>query len=189
MSDVSRTPACRPDLRALFTRTYGQERTFIQSLVRRHGVPLGDVEDVVQEVFVVLHTRLPELQAETALRFWLRSVAVRVCSNHRRKLAVGLRRGALAEPIDPDTLHDVARSSPDEAFALSELRRALMRAVERLDGTKKEVLMLTALEERTAREIAELTKTPSNTVSSRLRAARKTLANIVGTGPGGSFWV
>jgi RNA polymerase sigma-70 factor, ECF subfamily len=175
-------PACRPDLPVRFARTYREEHDFVVSLVRRLGVPAGDVEDAVQDVFVVLHRRLHELEAGVALRYWLRSVTFRVCSNHRRKLSVHWPRSR-GEPIDPDSLHDVLHRLPDEARALSEARQALARALSRLDGEKLEVFVLTELEERTASEIAELTQTSPNTVASRLRAARKRIAHVIRAGP------
>lgn len=185
MSHGSTASACGPRLRALFTRTYREEREFIRSVVRRLGVPPADVEDAVQDVFVVLHRRLHELDASTALRFWLSSVAFRICSNHRRKFSTGPR--LRAEPLEPDTLHDVSACWPDEACALGEVRRALTRAFEQLDGKKKEVLVLTELEERSVREIAQLTQTLPNTVSSRLRAARRHVAHAVRAGQRDSF--
>jgi RNA polymerase sigma-70 factor, ECF subfamily len=178
MSQGSTAPECGPSLRALFTRTYQEERKFIRSVVRRLGVPPGDVEDAVQDVFVVLHRRLHELDADTALRFWLGSVAFRVCGNHRRKTSLQSHVGVL----EPDTLHDLSQRRPDEACALSEIRRALMRAFEQLDDKKQEVLVLAELEERSAREIAQLTQTLPNTVSSRLRAARQHVAHAVRAG-------
>jgi RNA polymerase sigma-70 factor, ECF subfamily len=169
-----------------FARTYRDERDFVVRLVRRLGVPPSDVEDAVQDVFVVLHRRLHELETGAAVRFWLRSVAFRVCSNHRRKLSVHWPRGR-GERIDPDSLHDIVHHLPDEAHALSEARRALARALARLDDEKQEVFVLTELEQRTAGEIAVLTRTSPNTVSSRLRAARKRIASAMRTGPPLSF--
>ena len=162
----------RPDSPACFLRTYRDERDFVVGVVRRLGVPPSDVEDAVQDVFVVLHRRLPELETGPALRFWLRSVAFRVCANHRRWRAVHWRRGR-GEPIDPDSLYDVVHRPPDEARLLSEAQEALVRVLAKLDDEKQEVFVLTELGERTAGEIAVLTRTSPNTVSSRLRAARK----------------
>jgi RNA polymerase sigma-70 factor (ECF subfamily) len=181
-----RTAACRPEFPVCFVRTYRDERAFVASLVRRLGVPPSDVEDAVQDVFVVLHRRLHELETGVALRFWLRSVAFRVCSNHRRKLSLHWPRGR-GERIEPDSLHDITHHLPDEARALSEGRQALARALARLDAEKQEVFVLTELEERTAGEIAVLTRTSPNTVSSRLRAARKRIASAMRAEPPASF--
>jgi RNA polymerase sigma-70 factor, ECF subfamily len=181
MTYPAKMPAGPADLPVCFASTYRDERDFVVRVVRRLGLPPDDVEDAVQEVFVVLHRRLHELETGAALRFWLRAVAFRVCANHRRRLSVQWRRGR-GEPIDPDSLYDVVHRLPDEARALSEGRQALVRALAKLDGEKQQVFVLTELEERTAGEIAVLTRTSPNTVASRLRAARKRIANSMRAG-------
>lgn len=160
-----------------FASTYRKERSFIAQVVRRLGVPPSDVEDVVQEVFVVLHSHLPALEQGTPLRLWLRAVAIRVSSNHRRRLTRRRRwPGRDGDAIDPDTLVDARQCPPDECLAQSEVRLLLARAVRRLDKKKREVFLLSEVEERTALEIAGLIRVSPNTVSSRLRAARRHLA-------------
>jgi len=180
MTFTGRAPVGRPDSLECFLRTYRAEREFVVGVVRRLGVPASDVEDAVQEVFVVFHRRLPELEPGPALRFWLRSVAFRVCANHRRRLAVHWQRGR-ADALDPDSLYDDVHRPPDEARLLSEARETLVRVLAKLDDEKQEVFVLTELGERTAGEIAVLTRTSPNTVASRLRAARKRIESALRT--------
>ncbi|HEY3497654.1 MAG TPA: sigma-70 family RNA polymerase sigma factor [Polyangiaceae bacterium] len=150
-------------------------------------MPPGDVDDAVQEVFVVLHRRMGELDTGNALHGWLRSVAVRICSNQRRNRRRRPSPDRAGEPLDPDALCDVNHPGPDDARARSELRDALRHVLGSLDHEKREVFVLTELEERTAREVATLTRTCPNTVASRLRAARRKLAHAVRAGPLNSF--
>lgn len=172
------------DLSRHFSSTYRKERQFIAQVVRRLGVPPADVEDVVQEVFVVLHSHLYALEHGAPLRLWLRAVAIRVSSNHRRRLS---RRRCWpardGETIDPDTLVDTRQSSPDDTLVQTEVRAQLARAVRRLDAKKREVFFLSEVEERTALEIACLIRVSPNTVSSRLRAARRHLAQSLRAAP------
>lgn len=165
-------------VRARFVRTYREERAFVAGVVRRQGVPLGDVDDAVQDVFALLHARLPGLDDRAPLRAWLKSVAIRMSQNRRRKVqrqrtAVDASGGA----YDPDGLSDASQSLPDEGVVRVEEREAIHRALCALDDSKREVLVLTVFEERTALEIAGLMATSPNTVSSRLRAARERLAD------------
>jgi RNA polymerase sigma-70 factor (ECF subfamily) len=156
-----------------FDDTYREHRDFILRVVRRLGIPAGDVEDVVQDVFVVLHARLPQLHARASLRPWLRTVAVHVCNNRRRSLSHRRGRQPLGDQhVDPDALCGSQRA-PDDSAADHEERSALAHALSQLDPQKRQVFVLTALEDRTAVEIAGLIRTSPNTVSSRLRAARQ----------------
>jgi RNA polymerase sigma-70 factor (ECF subfamily) len=165
------------EARVRFDDTYRTNRDFILGVVRRMGIPAGDAEDVVQDVFVVLHSRLPELHARASLRPWLRTVAVHVCNNRKRSIMHRQRRQLSGEHhVDPDALCDGAQGGPDESAARGEERSALVSALAQLDPQKRQVLVLTALEDRTAAEIAGLICTSPNTVSSRLRAARQRVA-------------
>jgi RNA polymerase sigma-70 factor (ECF subfamily) len=187
MEQRAQAPALPPDSESpsartrRFDLTYREDRAFVLRVVRRLGIPSGDIEDAVQDVFIVLHARLPHLHHRAPLRPWLRSVAVRVCSNRRRSALLQRNRRQLRgdEALDPDSLFDLQQCAPDEAMAKAEQRDALVHALEQLDAAKRQVLVLTALEDRTASEIAGLIRTSPNTVSSRLRLARKSLVQAL----------
>src|SRR4051812_14876685 len=68
---------------------------FVLRLVRRLGVRASDVDDVTQEVFVIVHRRLADLQAGVPVRSWLFGIARRVVANYRRQLQ---RRQELPSP-------------------------------------------------------------------------------------------
>ena len=160
------------ELSAEFTETYLRERRFLLDLVRRLGVPQADLEDAVQDVFVVLHSRFRQLERGAGLRFWLSAVAVRICHHRRRSLA---RRRIVCPPESERALErlvDATQHLPDESSANNEQRRLLAAAVARLDDSKRQVFILAELEQRTGKEIAALTRVSRNTVASRLRIAR-----------------
>jgi len=159
-----------------FSATYRKERGRILRLVRRLGVPQGDVEDAVQDVFLALHSRFHELDHGNALHLWLVAAALRVCSNRRRSL---LRRSAglgLHRDLQVEQIVDSRQILPDERSADNERRRLLACAIGRLDSNRRQVFVLAELEERTAEEIAKITSVSRNTVSSRLRIARQRVA-------------
>lgn len=172
-------PAPRLDRSSQFAATYARERPFVLALVRRLGVPADGVEDATQEVFLVLHSRLGELDPNTPLRVWLRAVAQHVCSNDRRSRWRRMRWVAPGDPIEPDTLPDLASERPDGATSARELRRLLLQSIERLSPKKRDVLVLALLERRTAVEIAAMKRISPNTASSRLRAARADCARAL----------
>jgi len=164
------------DLRVHFLEVYRRERAYVLGIVRRLGVLQADAEDVVQNVFLILHARFHELDRSSGVRLWLRAVAVRVSSNHRR--AVSRRRldsWREQDKLETENLVDIQQEPPDESVAQNEERRLLLRAIQELDPKKREVWMLSALEGRTAGEIAKLIRISPNTVASRLRAAQSQL--------------
>lgn len=133
--------------------------------LRRLGVEHAQLDDAVQDVFIVVHRRLPEFDGRS-LRGWLYAIAVRVASDHRRG-----RAQQRAEPLPP-TLVD-PRPDPAQTSELEESVRLLHQLLAELDEPKRTVFVLGELEELSVPEIAAALAENQNTVASRLRAARR----------------
>jgi RNA polymerase sigma factor (sigma-70 family) len=163
---------CTGEASAQFTDTYLRERRYLLNLVRRLGVPQADLEDAVQDVFLIFHSRFLDIERGAELRFWLSAVAVRICAHRRRSIA--RRRIARSSESERalEELVDTTQHPPDESSLENEQRRLLAAAVARLDDSKQRVFILAELEQRTGKEIAALTRVSRNTVASRLRIAR-----------------
>jgi RNA polymerase sigma-70 factor (ECF subfamily) len=148
--------------------------------VVRLGVPDHAAEDAVQDVFLVVHRRLADFRGESTLRTWVYGIAVRVARNYRRGLR---RRDVRTESSErPSQMERIAESidcAPDALLARSEAARVLSRVLDELDDDLREVFVLAELEEMTAVEIAAILGTNSNTVSSRLRMARRAFERSV----------
>ena len=147
---------------ALYRKHYG----FVWRSVRRLGVPDSEVDDVVQEVFVIVHRRLPEFEGRSAITTWLFGIAYRVVRDHRRKIASRMRREAEVTAGKPPT-------EPDKRLARHQAVDVLDGLLADLDEDKRAVFVMAEIVKMTANEIAEVVGVSPNTVSSRLRAARK----------------
>jgi RNA polymerase sigma-70 factor (ECF subfamily) len=153
-----------------FDRVYRDHVRFVWRCVRRLGVDDSSVEDVVQDAFVVVHRRLGEFEGRSTTRTWLYGIVRRVVADHRRTR----RRKPLHLVEHPQEETEVAATGDAHSDAERSEQVALMRRVlARLSDEKREVLVLADFEEMTMSEIAEATDTNPNTVSSRLRAARR----------------
>jgi RNA polymerase sigma-70 factor (ECF subfamily) len=155
-----------------FEEVYDEHFAFVWRSVRRLGVAEAQVDDAVQEVFVVVHRRFATWEGKGALRSWIFGIARRVVADHRRtarrKPGAGVVGGA------EDLSIEVVDGSPGpfEQAALSEAARTLAELLGAMDEEKREVFMLADLEGMPAPEIADALETNVNTVYSRLRAAR-----------------
>lgn len=147
---------------------YQEHAPFVWRVVRLLGVPGASVEDVVHDVFMVVHRRLGEFEGRSAIRTWLYAIARGVVANHRRGAA---RRGVMA-PVDAELRDTSAAGDPRGAAERAEAGRILTDLVGRLDDEKREVFVLVEVEEVPVTEVAELLGIPLNTAYSRLRAAR-----------------
>jgi RNA polymerase sigma-70 factor, ECF subfamily len=155
---------------------YRAEASYIANLLRRRGTPECEVEDVVHEVFIVLLRRALELEDGVDVRRWLGAVAVLLNRNRARSLR--RRRPETARTttrLDPDALADGTLARIDDTVVASQDAVRLARAMASLDRDKRDVLLMTVWEDRTAADIAALRQLSPNTVSSRLRAARRML--------------
>jgi RNA polymerase sigma-70 factor (ECF subfamily) len=151
---------------ARFDAAYREHAAFVWRVLRGMGIREPAVEDAVQDVFVVVHRRLPEFDGRCSIKTWLFEIAYRVACDYRRKH----KRARGHEPL-PEELRDAAPGPADAA----EQRQALQTLADALDALSDEqriVLVLTEIEGLTAPEIASVTGTGLNTVYTRLRRAR-----------------
>ena len=84
---------------------FREHGAFVHRILRRLGVHPADVDDALQEVFVVVHRRLPEFDRDASMRPWVYGISVRVASRARRRRWSSREVGAeeAPEPIDPTT--------------------------------------------------------------------------------------
>jgi RNA polymerase sigma-70 factor (ECF subfamily) len=168
MKQAFASPNQAGPVRLEFRAVYDTYFAFVWRAVANRGVPHSAMDDVIQEVFLVVHRKLGEFEGRSTLRTWLAGIVRRVVADHLKKRA----NQATGQEIVEDHL---LQSAEDPA---SELERratvALVSAVlDKLSEPHREVFMLYELEQLTVREIAELTETNESTVQTRLMAARR----------------
>lgn len=153
-----------------FESIYRQYFDFVWSSVRRLGVGPAAMEDVVQQVFIVIHSRLHTLEQPQALRSWIYGIVRRTVSDHHRSRRVREASGAaLAVEPNPQALP----RTPFDLVEQNDQVKLLFALLEELDEPKREVFTMAELDELTVPEIAEILAIPLNTAYSRLRAARQ----------------
>jgi RNA polymerase sigma-70 factor (ECF subfamily) len=163
--------AARPALG--FDEVYDQCFDLVFRNVRRLGVPDAQVDDAVQEVFLVVHRRLDEFEGRSTLKTWVISIVARVASDCRRTLRRKSPHTRGEGPVDADTVPDERGGDPHTRAERSEAVRRLHRVLDELDDDKRTVLVMAELEQMSAPEIAEALGENVNTIYARLRAARR----------------
>lgn len=168
-----RAGALFPAQPASFEAIYDEHFSFVWRNARRLGVPDTSVDDAVQEVFLVVHRRLRELELHTSLKGWIFGILVLVVRAHRRSVRRRSPHDCSTEaPVDADTIADESANPHDRAERLEGVQ-LLHRLLDELDDDKRTVLVLAELEQQSAPEIAEALGENVNTVYARLRAARR----------------
>lgn len=144
---------------------YHEHFDYLWGLIGRLGVPRSQLEDAVQEVFMVLHRRRHEFRGDASVRTWLHGIAVHVARRQRDRA----RRHA-APPHG--VLVPQAPMSPEAGASAKQSLARLDRILAGLADEQREVFVLAEVGELAAPEIAELLALNLNTVYSRLRLAR-----------------
>jgi RNA polymerase sigma-70 factor (ECF subfamily) len=156
-----------------FDDVYEAHFKFVWKAARRLGVPEASLDDVVQEVFVVVHRKLHE-QNVTSVRSWLYAIVLHAARNHRRGSRGGHREIAQSgTEQDVETMAVHPSLPPDESAARDEGLRVLEKILSTLDEEKLEVFVMAEIEQLTVPQIAELLGINVNTAYARLRAARQ----------------
>lgn len=179
-SDDAQSDAATPHVATRsFEQVYEAYSAFVWRNARRLGVPSTGAEDVVQDVFIVVQRRLPDFDGRTAIQSWIFGILVRVVSHHRRSYQ---RKDARCVSLEPGmAYHNTSLAgarSPSEQAENAERIRLLEKLLGQLDEGKRTLLVLSELEGWTLREIAEYLGSNTNTVHSRLRAAKRAFEDL-----------
>jgi len=108
-----------------FDAIYEENLTYIWRAARRLGIDPADTDDVVQEVFLVAHRRLPEFEGRAQVKTWLFKILVRVVRHYFRTQKRKPGHRPSEAPHEIDGLHAPSASSPAEAAERAEAVRIL----------------------------------------------------------------
>jgi RNA polymerase sigma-70 factor (ECF subfamily) len=136
---------------------------------------LHDAEDLVQDVFVTAFRRLGDFDAERPLAPWLRSIALNLLRNHRRKFR--------AESIGGnDELQALLEAQIESSLAAgNETGRltAMRDCLEQLDGPVKQLLLAHYSDGVTLRDLAQRSGRGYSAVAMQVHRLRELLASCV----------
>jgi RNA polymerase sigma-70 factor (ECF subfamily) len=142
---------------------------FVWCSLQRLGVRPADLEDALQEVFVVVYRKLASFDRSSRLSTWLFGISMRVASAYRRKAyhrrertVLDLEAMAGASPAD----------DPEEALVEQQARARLASVLDALEPARRAIFVMFEIESIACHEIAEQLGLPLGTVYSRLGAAR-----------------
>ncbi|MES1186585.1 MAG: sigma-70 family RNA polymerase sigma factor [Myxococcales bacterium] len=142
---------------------------FVWCSLQRLGVRPADLEDALQEVFVVVYRKLASFDGSSRLTTWLFGISMRVASAYRRKAyrrrertVVDMEATAGASPFD----------GPEDALVERQSRQRLTEVLDELEPARRAIFVMFEIESIGCPEIAEQLGLPIGTVYSRLGAAR-----------------
>jgi len=126
-------------------------------------------EDATQDAFVTAFERLDTLRDPAAFAGWLRRIVRTACSRLVR------RKDFHFLPLAATASAPIASHDPARAAEKSELRDAVMKAIQDLAEPQREVTTLFYINGYSHKDIADFLEVPVGTVKTRLHASRKRL--------------
>jgi RNA polymerase sigma-70 factor, ECF subfamily len=154
------------------TEIHRAHASFVWLTLQRLGVRPSDLEDALQEVFVVVHRRLPTYDRKSKLTSWLFGICLKVAAQFRRR--AHLRREESVGEL-PERQSSPG-PSPEQVALELEGRRELERVLDVLEPRQRAVFVMFEIDGLSCVEIASFLDVPLGTVHSRLHAARKAFA-------------
>lgn len=153
--------------RARLAAIYAEHADFVVRVARQLGAPMAELEDVVHDVFLVVHRRHAEYDSSRgSLRSWLYGICRNVVFHQvRGRTRAELRLQRVPEPT--------AGPDPDELLAQARAMATVQEFLGELDEGRRMVFALIDIEGLAAPEVAQAMNLNLNTVYSRLRLARK----------------
>ncbi len=157
-----------------FEDVYDTQFSFVWRSILSRGVPRAAVDDVVQEVFMVVHRKLGSFEGRSSLRTWMWTIVRRVVRDYLQKHG----NAPAGEPLADE--HASSAQSPAEALDQKDAAA--------VGDAQREVFVMYEIEEMTGAEIAEALAVNENTVRTRLRAARQIFSSGVLAQRAGQLW-
>jgi RNA polymerase sigma-70 factor (ECF subfamily) len=150
---------------------FDRELTYLYATLRRLGARSEDIEDLLQDIFVVLHRQWPNLDLSRSIRPWLFGVAFRVLLTHRRRRMREIPRDGL----DPQ---DVSLD-PESQAQSQELIALVWAGLDAVPEPRRIVVTMHDVEGLDVVEIARRLSITKFGVYARLHKGRKELASAV----------
>lgn len=134
-------------------------------------------EEVFQETWLSLIRSQSEQREAVLFKTWLYQIGRNRLIDHWRKL--GRHQAGHAEYDEQQHAPHDPQPGPEQQLCLSRDQQRLQAALDDLPSEQREVFLLRAHGELELSEIAELTRTPAETVKSRLRYAMQKLRRLL----------
>jgi RNA polymerase sigma-70 factor (ECF subfamily) len=149
---------------------FKQYAPFVAGFLIRMGISRSDLDDVMQDVFLVAHKLGGYAPGPAKPTTYLANIALRAATTHRRKHQVR----SFVRPNE-ELVGDAASQGQDPERTADSQRqmRLLNAALERLDEDKRAIFVMAEIHGETVVSIAAGLGIPVDTAYSRLRAARK----------------
>jgi len=155
--------------RAAFEELFARYRKPLYGFFGRRLNNSERADDLTQETFLAVIRAVSRYEPRASVRTYLYGIALKLVAAERRKV---FRNSAWSSALGLGTTEPNTDRTPDTVLWVRQ-------ALERLDASDREILMLREYEQLSYSDIAELLRIPVNTVRSRLFRSRLALKDYL----------
>lgn len=149
-------------------------------MARRYARREEEVEDIVQEILLKAYTRLETWRADAPFEHWLMRLGTRICYDFLRQHQRS--REITSTELSRDEVDWMERQALPEGKAddkADAARTLVARVLDRLSPASRLVITLLELEDKSVKEIAELTGWSVPLIKVRAFRARLEMKRII----------
>ena len=173
-SDESLIQAVRAGNKEAFVQLVRRYKRKVFGLAARFGRDADDLDDICQDVFIKIYENLGKYRADAPFEHWLSRITIRTCYDALR------RRTKEKGNVPLESVHYLLEDSSIAVNQAAEEARVLLDwGLARLRPEERLVITLLELEEKSVREIAELTGWSEANVRVRAFRARQKLKKLL----------
>jgi RNA polymerase sigma-70 factor, ECF subfamily len=165
---------------AHFEAIYHEHKNFVYNLCLHYVLNTEDAQDITQEVFVKVHQHLHQYNAASAsIKTWIGRITINHCLDFLKARKSKKRFGFISSLFHKDTNEPIEIAAhnhhPGIAAEDKEGLGFILQIIQRLPENQQTAIILSKIENRSQKEVAELMNISVKAVESLLSRARQTI--------------
>jgi RNA polymerase sigma-70 factor (ECF subfamily) len=163
-----------------FETVYTEYKNLVYNLALQYVQQANDAQDITQEVFIKIYRHYHRYDPATAsLKTWIYRIAINQCLDYikarRRKKRIALITGLFLTGSGEPVPEAVQFHHPGVAAEDKEDLQQLFRFINELPDNQKTALILTKVDDRPQKEVAEIMQISTKALESLLQRAKQSL--------------
>lgn len=165
-----------------FETIYNEHKNIVFNMCLNYVLNPEDAQDITQEVFVKVHQKYHQYNAESAtLKTWICRIAINHCLDFLKAKKTKKRFGFITSLFHPETNEPIASvvelNHPGVQTEDKEAIESLLKIIYSLPENQKTAIILSKIEDRPQKEVAEIMDTSIKAVESLLQRAKQSIQN------------
>lgn len=164
-----------------FEEVYKEHSGLVYNLALQYVQNKEDAEEITQDVFVIIHNKLPSFNKNSKLSTWIYRITINRSLDYLKARKRKKRFGFLVSLFHEETAEPRQEVSdfghPGVLLEHKEELESLFQLINGLSENQKTALILMKVDGRTQNETAEIMKVSAKAVESLVQRAKQNLLN------------